>query len=153
MALWLVCDASGSMVDGGKRLVVRGLVREVEQYFRLGYAPRTELKLVLWRDRAEQLPWQPGDEVPVEQLECKGSGNVSAVIQILGATAGDRYVILSDGYWTDEARREFERWRESLSDDALRVIKIGADANPRLTGPGVFESEDFFAVMDGWLAA
>ena len=153
MAVWLVCDASGSMVEGGKRFVVRGLVREVEQYLRLGYAPRAELKLVAWRDRAVQLPWQPGDEVPVEQLECKGSGNAAAVTQILGATAGDRYVIFSDGYWTDEARRELKRWREGLTDDSLRVIKIGADANPKLAGPGVFESEDFFAAMDGWLAA
>lgn len=152
MALWLICDASGSMVEGGKRFVVRGLVREVEQFIRLGHAPRTDLRLVLWRDRVVQLPWQPGDEVPIAQLKCEGSGN-AAVTQILGATAGDRYVIFSDGYWTDEARRELKCWRESLTDDALRVIKVGADANPKLAGPGVFESEDFFAAMDGWLGA
>lgn len=153
MALWLVCDASGSMVEGGKRFIVRGLVREVEQYFRLGYAPRSELKLVSWQDRAVLLPWQPGDEVPAEQLECKGSGNAEALIRLVGATVGDRYVILSDGYWADKTRRELKRWSEGLSGDALRIIRIGADANPKLTGTDVFESEDVLAAMDGWLAA
>ena len=36
--LWLICDVSGSMLEAGKRLVVRGLVRQGEQYVRLGDA-------------------------------------------------------------------------------------------------------------------
>lgn len=153
MVIWLVCDASGSMVEGGKRFIVRGLVREVEQYFRLGYAPRADLRLVAWQNHVVQLVWQPGDEVPAAQLECEGQADAGELTRLLGAAGGDRYLILSDGYWTDESRRELKRWRESLSGDALRIVKIGADANPKLTGPDVFESEDFFAAMDGWLAA
>ena len=37
-SVWLVCDTSGSMIEGGKRLIMRGLVRQVEQFHRLGYA-------------------------------------------------------------------------------------------------------------------
>lgn len=153
MVVWLVCDASGSMVEGGKRFIARGWVREVEQYFRLGHASPADLRLVAWRDRAIQLTWEPGDEVPAGQLECNGQASAEDLTQLLGEGVGDRYIILSDGYWTDDSRRELKRWRESLYGDALRIIKIGQDANPKLTGPEVFESEDFFAVMDGWLAA
>lgn len=153
MALWLVCDASGSMVEGGKRFIVRGLIRQVEQFFRLGHAPRVDLRLVAWQDRAVQLAWEAGDDVPTGQLECKGQADARDLTRLLGASAGDRYLILSDGYWTDESRRELKRWRESLSGDAVRILKIGADANPKLTGPDTFETEDFFAAMDGWLAA
>lgn len=152
MALWLVCDASGSMVEGGKRFIVRGLVREIEQYFRLGFAPRTELRLVAWQDHAIELRWRPGDEIPAAQLECQGSTSAAALAQLVGATPEDRYVILSDGFWTDESRRELKRWRAGLPVDALRIIKTGADANPKLTGADVFDSEAFFAAMDGWLA-
>lgn len=153
MALWLICDASGSMIEGGKRLVVRGLVREVEQYCRLGYAPQTDLRLVAWRDEAMTLPWQPGDEVPAEQLECHGSGNASSLIQLVGSAADDRFLILTDGFLTDESAGELKRWRAELAGDALRVVKVGADANPKLSGFGVFEPEDFFAALDGWLVA
>ena len=154
MALWLVCDASGSMIEGGKRLILRGLLRQIEQYFRLGYAPRIQLKLVAWNDAAVDVPWQPGDEIPSEVLNCRGSAEASALISTLSASAvGDRYVIITDGFWTDDARQELKRWRESRTEDALRVIKIGADANPKLTGPDVFEAEDLFAALEGWLVA
>ena len=154
MALWLVCDASGSMIEGGKRLILRGLLRQIEQYFRLGYAPRTQLKLVTWNDAAVDVPWQPGDEIPSEVLTCRGSAEASALISTLSASAvDDRYVIMTDGFWTDEARQELKRWRERRAEDTLRVIKIGADANPKLTGPDVFEAEDLFAALEGWLVA
>ena len=51
-AIWLVCDTSGSMIEGGKRLIVRGLVRQVEQFFRLGYGRTRKLQLVLWAGAA-----------------------------------------------------------------------------------------------------
>ncbi len=57
--VWLVCDTSGSMLEGGKRLIVRGLVRQVEQFLRLGYGPKKDLKLVLWNDEAASQTWNP----------------------------------------------------------------------------------------------
>ncbi len=38
-----------------------------------------------------------------------------------------------------------------MAPDALRIVKVGADANPKLGGGDVFEVEDFFAAMEGWL--
>lgn len=43
--VWLVCDTSGSMVEGGKRLIMRGLVRQVEQFLRLGYGAKRDLRV------------------------------------------------------------------------------------------------------------
>ena len=34
----IIVDTSGSMVESGKRLITRGVVRQVEQYIRLGYS-------------------------------------------------------------------------------------------------------------------
>ena len=82
--VWLVCDTSGSMVEGGKRLIMRGLVRQVEQFLRLGYGPKKDLKLVLWNDEATSPTWYPGDEVPGELLDCKGSADGDALVQLLG---------------------------------------------------------------------
>lgn len=154
--LWLVCDVSGSMLEAGKRFVVRGLVREAEQYLRLGYGRlgyRTgpDIELVAWNNEVRSLAWSPGDEVPVGLFDCGNSADGEALAQLLGVQTDDKFIVLTDGFWLEESRAAIRRWKEGLAPDALRVIKVGADANPRLKGPEVFEAEDFFAAMDGWL--
>jgi hypothetical protein len=149
--LWLICDVSGSMVESGKRLIVRGLVRQVEQYHRLGYAAPVDLKLVTWHAEARQIPWVPGDEVPHDVFECRGSAEGAALVQLLSNSGPvDHFMIFTDGFWSDEAQAAIMSWKAKLDPKALRVIKIGADANPKLKGDDVFESEAFFAAMDGW---
>jgi len=150
-SVWLVCDTSGSMIEGGKRLIMRGLVRQVEQFLRLGYAPKRDLKLVLWSDETSGHSWNPGDELPIELFECKGSAGGEALIRLLGTPSDDSFLLLTDGLWSDEARSAVRRWKDSIRPNALRVIKVGADANPKLTGDGVFDSEDFLSALDGWL--
>lgn len=151
--LWLICDVSGSMLEAGKRLVVRGLVRQVEQYVRLGYGAETDLKLVAWHTDATVIPWAPGDEVPPHIFECAGSADGAALLQVLsGSLPGNRFVLFSDGFWSESSLHAIQQWKAGLEADALRVIKIGADANPKLKGADVFDSEAIFAAFDGWLA-
>lgn len=151
--LWLICDVSGSMLEAGKRFVVRGLVRQVEQYVRLGYAAETNLKLVAWNSEAVVIPWVPGDEVPPDILKCRGSVDGVALVQLLSCLRrGDNFIFFTDGFWSEESRVAIKQWKAELDPNAIRVIKIGADANPKLTGTDVFPSEAFFAAMDGWLA-
>jgi hypothetical protein len=149
--LWLVCDVSGSMLEAGKRLIVRSLVREVEQYIGLGYGATSDIRLVAWNNDAKSLPWSPQDEVPVDLFDCKNSADGEVLTRLLGSRADDRFIVLTDGFWSDESRVAIKQWKEGLTPDALRVIKVGADANPKLKGPDVFDAEDFFAAMDGWL--
>ncbi len=149
--LWLVCDVSGSMLEAGKRLVVRSLVREIEQYIRLGYGTKPDIKLVAWSNDARSLTWSPEDEVPVDLFDCKNSADGEVLVKFLGGQGDDRFIVLTDGFWSDESRAAIKRWKEGLGLDALRVIKVGADANPELNGSEVFEAEDFLAAMDGWL--
>ena len=139
------------MLEAGKRLIVRCLVREVEQYIRLGYGAKADFKLVAWKDDAKSVAWSPGDEVPLDILDCRNSADGTVLVQFLGEQGDDRFLIFTDGFWTDESRVAIKRWRERLGHDALRIIKIGADANPRLKGSDVFGAEEFFAALDGWL--
>lgn len=151
MTLWLVCDASGSMIEGGKRLIIRGLVRQVEQYFRLGYATRVEMRLVAWRDHATPLVWNPGDEVPGELLDCRGSVGGAEIVSLLGRDPDDRYLLLTDGFCRDDTAEYLARWRDSLSPNALRIVKVGADSNPKMKGDAVFTAEHLLEAFDGWL--
>jgi hypothetical protein len=147
----LVCDTSGSMLEGGKRLIVRGLVRQVEQYLRLGYGLRRDLQLVLWAEQVTAQVCDLREEVPEELFECAGPANGKALVELLGDSADAKVLILTDGFWSDESRHAIEVWRSGVPQDTLRVLKVGADANPQFTGDYVFESEDFFSAVDRWL--
>ena len=139
------------MVEGGKRLIARGLVREVEQYIRLGYGTTTDIKLVVWNTDAKSIAWSPGDEVPLDLFDCKNSVDANPLVALIGNPSADRLLFLTDGFWSDESRVAIKRWKEELGQNALRIIKVGSDANPRLKSSEVFEAEEFFAAMDGWL--
>lgn len=152
-SLWVVCDASGSMAESGKNLIVRGLVRAIEQYFRLGYAAKAQLRLVWWGDYAVPLDWHPNTEVPESVFANQGSADGESLRQLLADESDARVLILSDGYWTDASRRAIKELRASLGRDALRVIRVGSEANHRLQGTDVFPSEDLLQALDGWLVA
>lgn len=151
MIIHLVCDNSGSMSDGGKLFAIRTAVMAVAQWVRLGYA-RAEIRLCGWASETRHFPdWSTKDEFPAELLSCGGTSNGQALIQWLGETPNGRVLILTDGFWNLDEARVLKRWKECLPSDTLRFIKIGADAHPRLKGADVFEAEDLFAALDGWL--
>jgi hypothetical protein len=148
--LWLVCDVSGSMLEAGKRFIVSGLVREIEQFVRLGYGGDRDVELITWNDVVTRVEWSVEDEVPTALLECHSSSDATALITFLEEEVGedDRVAVMTDGFWDEESRNAIDR---SRGRGGLRIFKIGADANPRLTGVEVFQVEDFFAAVDGWL--
>ncbi len=149
--VWLVCDVSGSMVEGGKRLIMRQLVRQVEQFLRLGYGRERHLQLVLWGDDAAVHPWDPCDELPAELFECGGSASGEPLIDLLSAPDDAKVLMLTDGFWLDGPRQQINDWRHRIPENTLRIVRVGADANPRLRGEDVFDSENFFSAMEGWL--
>jgi hypothetical protein len=150
MKVHLVWDTSGSMGELGKLWIARSVARAIEQYNRLGYF-RADLRLIAWGREARALDWNSDQEFPPELLVPTGSVNAKALISLCPAEPDSKIALLTDGFWTPADAREIRLWRENLPPDNLRVIKIGADANPRLKGSDVFSAEDFFAALDGWL--
>lgn len=150
MLIYLVWDTSGSMAEWGKHLVARGVARATEQYLRLGYG-RGEIKLVAWSNEVRLFDWHADEEFPLEMLISKNPGDVKALITFFGTEPSGKILLLTDGFWSQADAREFQRWKECLKANMLRVIKIGADANPQLKGKEVFTAEDFFAALNEWL--
>lgn len=149
MTLYLVCETSGSMAEGGKNLIMRGVVRAVEQYYRLGYG-KGELKLIAWNDTAGVVEWIADNEYPPQMLDCKGAANAESLIVLLGEQPDGKILLITDGFWRRDAAKIIKRWKNGLPPDILRVIRIGADANPQLKGKDVFPVEDLFAALDNW---
>jgi hypothetical protein len=150
MIIHLVWDTSGSMAEWGKYLIARGVARAMEQYLRLGY-DSAKLKLVAWGNEARLFDWRCDQEFPPELLMPEGSANAQALISLLGTEPGGKVLILTDGFWSPVDAKELKRWKACLQPDTIRVIKVGADANPHLKGVDVFAAEDLFAALDCWL--
>jgi predicted metal-dependent peptidase len=151
MTLYLVCDISGSMGDGGKHFIMRTAVMAVAQWVRLEYG-RAEISLCAWASEARRvLNWSVNDEYPEGMLTCGGTSNVAALIQLLGEKPDGKVLLLTDGFWSRDDAKILKKWKECLLPETLRIIKIGADANPQIKGSDVFTAEELFAALDCWL--
>ena len=84
-------------------------------------------------------------------FDCSGSADGNALVRLVGTPTDDKFLLLTDGFWPDESHAAIKRWKDVMAPGALRVIKVGADANPKLRGSDVFEAEDFLNAMEGWL--
>ena len=150
-SLWLVCDVSGSMLEGGKRFIARTLVNQVAQFFRLGYAQDREIKIVAWNNQTRLIPWNLGDEVPVEILDCSGSSDVEVLVQLCVEHVDDRFIVFSDGFWSESPQFALKECQIALNQGGIRFVSVGFDANLRLKGQNCYKPEDFFLIVEGWL--
>jgi len=150
MLIHLVMDTSGSMGEWGKLLIVRGVARAIEQYLRLGYGS-ADLKLVAWGNETRTFDWRSDQEFPPELLLSEGTAKAKELVSLFGKEPVGKILLLTDGFWSLADARELKRWKECLKQNTLRIIKIGADANPQLKGKDVFVAEDLFAALDGWI--
>lgn len=157
MTLHLVCDISGSMGEDGKAFTMRTVVMTVAQWTRLKYG-NTDTILYAWSSEATQrADWSVEDEFPPDMLVCKGTSNARALLQRLDSEPNGNILILTDGFWERDEIKTLSNWLHRLPPDTLRVIQVGADANPHLLknlkGVKVFPAEEVFAALDGWESA
>lgn len=146
--LYIVCDMSGSMNEScGKFLLMRGVCRAVEQFFRLGYGS-ADLKTIFWNAEVNVPVWDFNNEFPVQITDCCGVANINVLRDYFSRQRSGKILVLSDG-WFD--LNDLRKWEKTLLHDALKIIKIGCDANSLLKGEGVFSPDDLFSVLDKWL--
>lgn len=143
----IICDLSGSMVEGGKRFITRTIVRAIEQYFRLGFGEEAQLRLVAWSSQVQTADWPEKADIPAALLECTGSADHEQLVAELGCPQDEFFIIVTDGYWSKNTRDGLKQWRDQLRPGALVVIKTGSDANPLLKGKGVYSSESVFDAL------
>ncbi len=147
--LCIIADLSGSMLESGKQMALCVVVRFAEQYLRLGYG-HADLKLVAWNKTARFVDWNPEKEVPKELLDCGAPVGGEEIDALLGEQPTGRILVVTDGFWSRDDTKILNGWRKKKQ-GALRIIKVGADADPYLKGEDVFIAENMIAAFDGWL--
>jgi hypothetical protein len=149
MTLHLVCDISGSMGDSGKPFIMRTLATTVAQWARFDHA-EAEIALFGWSAQLRAFAgWSAEQDYPSELLCCEGASDCEALTRMLEARRNDSFLLFTDGFWSQAVEKQSRRWKASLQPDAFRIVRIGADANPRLKGEHVFAAEDILVALDG----
>lgn len=147
----IIVDTSGSMVESGKRLIARGVVRQVEQYIRLGYST-INMQLFYVGNKITPIEWNTNDEYPEVLLSCSGSFDLDLLTDFIKSDEA-LYLIVSDCSWPGRAVKKFLRGVDELPTDTVRVIKVGAEQSPTIKNIRVFESEDTLLALEGWIGA
>jgi hypothetical protein len=136
------------MVENGKPYITRTAVLTVAQLARLGYLS-TDVKLYRWGDQVEQeAAWTVEDEFPIAPDSYRGRANTQA-INTTAIPDGDHLLIFTDGSLPLRDLKTLEAWRSAQPDGSVRIVKVGADANPRLSGAHVFDAEEILLAVDG----
>ena len=147
--LTLVVDVSGSMFEGGKRLIARGVVREIEQYLRLGYG-RAKLRLVAAGDEMRDVEWNQDEDVPEAVLDSKGTFNAAKLREHLKGGSG-RILYIGDASWNAASSKAMTVWTAELPPDSFRAIVVGCETPLTSRGYKTFAVEDVFAALDGFV--
>lgn len=150
MKIHVICDVSGSMAENAKLFIMRTIVMSIAQWIRLDYMS-AQVMLYGWVSGIQYFPdWNINKEFPQELLTCNRAINDKSLEQWLDEGIDGKVLFLTDGFLSKDEMKALKHLRSVLSDDSLRIIKIGADANPYFKEDYVFLAEDLFAALDGW---
>ena len=142
----VICDLSGSMMECGKRFIMRTVLRTISQYYQM-LNPGADLRLVTWRDIIEDIEWNPESGAPETLMECSGRSCVEALRSHFGERPSSPILILTDGYWDDQ-EADFYNRADAIDENCLRVVLVGADSNPNLKGNYVFTSDEILSALE-----
>ncbi len=131
--LWIICDISGSMHEGGKRMLMRNLLTyllQLEQIFP-DNLPFGGLEVIEWGESAQ--PVELDSDYEVRPFQCAGKTSASALVSLLTQPfepgSQPRLLLFSDGNWDRDELGRLMEWRRLSPGFMFRIIAVGSDAN------------------------
>ena len=116
----VVVDSSGSIAEVGKVDVIRSLIvrlKPIAQRFEM------ETSIFLWRENVQEL-------VRLKDFVPQGRTVPSALASFINeGDEGERYLLLSDGFWEEEEAAEIKNAIRQKGAH-LSLVVVGADARP-----------------------
>lgn len=146
--LQIIVDSSGSMKETAKLYILRNVLHEIEQFRRLKISDFT-FKIYAINSKLKEISWNADEEFDISLIYCDKSFEAS-LLNNLPQAENAHYLILSDGCWSGPKNTNLRSWISRQANNAVRILKIGADYTERFETCKVFEAENIFAVLDNW---
>jgi hypothetical protein len=155
----VIADASGSMREAGKHVVLRTLVAYIQYTIRTGINGGflTGLILLSLGGETKVMEFEENSDIP--ELPIGGKTSISKLLPVLSSTIEPlgrvRVLLLSDGRIPHNEFGHFSSWQHSNPKVSLRAIAIGPDANwaalkKHIGKDNVFSAEDISQALHPW---
>lgn len=146
MHLCILCDASGSLREGGKRFALLTTLRTIEQYFWVrDVSP--EVSLFAVNDEPLSADWSDFRHLLDDP---KGSFALKKALSHPAVQTADRLLILSDCCWGSDQRRAFRNLKLTRGSDFARAVVIGAEADKQCREPDFVTAENILGHLEEW---
>lgn len=132
-ALYIIVDVSGSMNEMGKIHLQRNLCRYAAQLRGIDQKKYADLDIHFyqWAQDVSEIIIQSDGDIPV--LTAEGSSNLCNLSDFLSQHLNDtvraRFLILSDGNFSNSDISSFQKQLSSCPDLITRAVAVGADAD------------------------
>jgi len=131
--LYIIVDVSGSMNEMGKIHLQRNLCRYAAQLRDIDQKKYADLDIHFyqWAQDVSEIIIQSDGDIPV--LTAEGSSNLCDLSDFLSQHLNDtvrvRFLILSDGNFSNSDISSFQKQLSSCPDLITRAVAVGADAD------------------------
>lgn len=149
MKLWQIIDASGSMAESAKRLIVRETLRTISQYVKY-YSFDIELHYIYAGDIIDIIDASLEDNYPEKFLELGTGFNVQDLIERLSTLDG-YFLFLTDGSWGHSVVANLKKWKSRLPEGTVKIIQVATGTLRLQRDFETYLSEEVITAFDSWM--
>ena len=148
MNLYVAIDISGSMLEEGKQLIARELLRTIRQYI---YYKKLSVKIdyLTVGNHVNKVLWEDDSIYPEEFFNIEKELNIRSLIEYFKDTdLSDSIIfVITDGFFSNKDEQIIRKW-ENQQKDKICFIKINSSSSSSLNKYSVYEVEDIFKAID-----
>lgn len=145
----LVADNSGSLMECGRRFIVRTVLRQLRDFW-LEENPAESLRLFLMTaDGVRETAWPVDEDVPREILSPQGRAAIDGVVARQWSQA-DRVVVITDYCMKPKERKALGEWIVRMGVHRARVVVVGDAPDVDQTERGLFSAEQVDGALRGF---
>lgn len=150
MKLWQIIDASGSMAESAKRLIVRETLRTISQYVKY-YSYDIELHYIHAGDKIDLIETSLENDYPENFLELGIGFDVQSLVEQLSILDG-YFLFLTDGSWGHSIIANLKKWKNTLPKGTVKIIQVSPGTLRFQRDFETYHSEDVIMALDSWLS-
>ena len=149
MKLWQIIDASGSMAESAKRLIVRETLRTISQYVKY-YSFDIELHYIYAGDKIDIIDASLEDNYPEKFFELGTGLNIQDLVERLSTLDG-YFLFLTDGSWGHSVVANLKKWKSRLPEGTVKIIQVATGTLRLQRDFETYLSEEVITALDSWL--
>ena len=147
--LWQIIDASGSMAENAKRLIVRETLRTISQYVNYN-SYDIELHYILVGNDVKIIDASLERTYPDAFFELGTGFDVKGLVEKL-ATLDGCFLFLTDCSWGHSIVSTLRKWKDKLPPKMVKIIQVVPGILRLQRDFDSYLSEDAIAALDDWL--